>query len=197
MNHPYSGAASYIYANEHPYTPVDPQSRNPYGKLPSFIPSPSSIISNPIPIPRKSHDSGWSTEGTYTRTQRPKYDDGDAPPLRRGLSHPRPLIPLRAPVSHPYQQQAGSASWVNESTNATYIRPQVRSTSLPGHSRAPNMKMTPYGRDGDPLSLRRSAFVPYEPRTFEREAAGTSWRRRIQVRLLAGARICASTVGYF
>jgi hypothetical protein len=23
---------------QHPYTPVDPQSRNPYGKLPSFIP---------------------------------------------------------------------------------------------------------------------------------------------------------------
>ncbi|KAJ7796259.1 hypothetical protein B0H14DRAFT_80514 [Mycena olivaceomarginata] len=111
MNHPYSGAASYIYANEHPYTPVDPRPKDPYGGLPSFVPvshdrpvirvhdihfyslqSPSSGASSP----RRSHDSGWSTEGTYTRTQRPQLD-------RRGLSsfsvpsHPAPH-PHLAPV---------------------------------------------------------------------------------------------------
>ncbi|KAJ6540722.1 hypothetical protein B0H19DRAFT_1078122 [Mycena capillaripes] len=179
MNHPYSGAAGYIYANEHPYTPVDPRAKNPYSNLPSFIPSPSSITSNSSP--RRSHDSSWSREGTYTRTQRPKHDSVDAPPLQHELSQPRPLIPLRAPIARPYQQRTGAASWINKSAEATFIRPQPRSTSLPGHSRPPNMKMTPYGRDGDPLSLRKSAFVPYEPDPSERTAeTSRSWRTRIQ-----------------
>ncbi|KAJ6559533.1 hypothetical protein B0H19DRAFT_1375693 [Mycena capillaripes] len=176
MNHPYSGTASYIYANEHPYTPVDPRAKNPYSNLPSFIPSPS-ITSNSSP--RRSHDSGWSREGTYTRTQRPKHDSVDAPHLQRGLSQPRPLIPFHAPISHPYQQRAAAASWVHKPADATFIRSQGRSTSLPGHSRPPNMKMTPYGSDGDPLSLRKSAFMPYEPdqRTVE---TSRSWRTKIQ-----------------
>ncbi|KAJ7094212.1 hypothetical protein C8R44DRAFT_387312 [Mycena epipterygia] len=38
MNHPYSGAASYIYANEHSYSPVDPKPKDPYSNLPSFVP---------------------------------------------------------------------------------------------------------------------------------------------------------------
>ncbi|KAJ6562744.1 hypothetical protein DFH09DRAFT_1159544 [Mycena vulgaris] len=187
MNHPYSGAAGYIYANEHPYTPVDSRPKNPYGKLPSFVPSPSSIKSNPLqahaPSSRKSHDSSWSTEGTYTRTQRPKHDD--TPVGRpRGNSQSRPPIPLRVPILHPYQQR--SASWVDltddspttkAKTNVMIVPPE-RSTSRP-----PN-RMTPYERDGDPLSLRHSAFVPYEPRPFEAERArakkAASWRGKIQ-----------------
>ncbi|KAJ7660329.1 hypothetical protein DFH06DRAFT_394015 [Mycena polygramma] len=186
INHPYSGAASYIYASEHPSSPVDSRSKDPYGKLPSFIPSPSSVTSNPSP--RRSHDSNWSREGTYTRTQRPKYDDGaDGPqPLRRGLSLSSPLVPLRAPVSHPHQQAVSATSWIDKPNPRAYIHPQARSTSLPGHSRPPKMKMTPYEHDGDPLSLRRSAFVPYEPRQSDRVAATrattVSWRTRIQVR---------------
>ncbi|KAJ6467707.1 hypothetical protein C8R47DRAFT_1078607 [Mycena vitilis] len=47
--------------------------------------------------------------------------------------------------------------------------------------------MTQYEHDGDPLSLRRSAFVPYEPRQPDRavaaQAATVSWRTRIQVAL--------------
>ncbi|KAJ7494995.1 hypothetical protein FB451DRAFT_1213054 [Mycena latifolia] len=200
MNHPYSGAASYIYANEHPYTPVDPRSKDPYSKLPSFVPSPSSITSSPSP--RRSHDSSWSTEGTYARTQRPTNDAGDSRgktiPFRRGLSQSVvPRIPLRAPISYPYQQRNASVSvsWFEDPTeetegpdlkitSSTYIHPTTRSTSLPGHSRsqAPKtqMTMTPYALDGDPLSLRRSAFVPLE--RAEAGAKPSSWRTRFQVR---------------
>ncbi|KAJ7899280.1 hypothetical protein B0H14DRAFT_28332 [Mycena olivaceomarginata] len=225
MNHPYSGAASYIYANEHPYTPVDPRPKDPYGGLPSFVPvshdrpvirvhdihfyslqSPSSGASSP----RRSHDSGWSTEGTYTRTQRPQLD-------RRGLSSfSVPRIPLRTPISHPYQQrtarstelaygypQTRSASLPGSTrpplkvvtaptpaASTAYIHPQARSASLPGHSReqAPKtvrMRMTPYERDGDPLSLRRSAFVPSSPVETER----MSWQRKVQVRFKVRRRI--------
>ncbi|KAJ7494960.1 hypothetical protein FB451DRAFT_1212957 [Mycena latifolia] len=220
MNHPYSGAASYIYANEHPYTPVDPRSKDPYSKLPSFVPSPSSITSSPSP--HRSHDSGWSTEGTYARTQRPEHDAGDSRgktmPFRRGLSQSVvPRIPLRAPISYPHQQRNASVSvsWFEDPTEdteghlhpqmrstslpghsrtqaptlkitpSTYIHPTTRSTSLPGHSRsqAPKsqMRMTPYALDGDPLSLRRSEFVPLE--RAEAGAKPSSWRTRFQVAL--------------
>ncbi|KAJ7813422.1 hypothetical protein B0H14DRAFT_3149949 [Mycena olivaceomarginata] len=40
MNHPYNGAASYIYANERQYTPIDPRTKDPYGKRQSLVPSP-------------------------------------------------------------------------------------------------------------------------------------------------------------
>ncbi|KAF8140950.1 hypothetical protein K438DRAFT_1995536 [Mycena galopus ATCC 62051] len=240
MDHPYSGAASYIYANEHPYTPVDARSKDPYGKLPSFVPSPSTAASTPSSRSRRSHDSGWSTEGTYTRIQRPTHDS-DAPPFRRTFtqsqSAPRIPLGLRVPISHPYSpydastntswfhpdrgaraedqtsqthpqmrsnslpgrsrgapaSKTGSGSAISVSTAAPatlplpmkYIHPQTRSTSLPGHSRAsqlhqaprptaPKMRMTPYERDGDPLSLRRSAFVPYD--ASERGSAADSPR---------------------
>ncbi|KAJ7764115.1 hypothetical protein DFH07DRAFT_956134 [Mycena maculata] len=197
MDHPYSGTAGYIYANEHPYTPVDPQPKNPYSKLKSFVPSPSSIISNPIPTPnshqrpqtspRTSHDSSWSTEGTYTRTQRPKHAD-PSPARPRGLSQSQPLIPLRAPVAHPYQQQ--NSSWIDDTdVEADAAAPNAAPFVLPLGAAPPRgPKMTPYERDGDPLSLRRSAFVPYEPRPFERaleaeraaRGKNTPWRIKIQ-----------------
>ncbi|KAJ7215680.1 hypothetical protein B0H12DRAFT_354862 [Mycena haematopus] len=237
MDHPYSGAAGYIYANEHPSTPVDPRPKNPYGKLPSFIPSPSTVTSTPTS--RRSHDSGWSTEGTYTRTQRPQHDNNNpGPPLRRAVTQSAPRIPLRVPISHPFQQHVPSgSSWFAESPEDPHpfplphphapphptirtsslpahsrptsrppslkttvtapnlqIHPQVRSTSLPGHTRprgTTNMKMTPYERDGDPLSLRRSAFVPYDHGSLDRESRDSSsamdpgrmpWQKRIQVR---------------
>ncbi|KAJ7127262.1 hypothetical protein C8R43DRAFT_699908 [Mycena crocata] len=221
MNHPYSGAAGYIYANEHPSPPPAPQSKNPYSKLPSFVPSPSSITSNPILVPRKtphssprtSHDTSWSTEGTYTRTQRPKYDDVTDPPARpRGNSLSRPLIPLRAPISHPYQQRHNT-SWIDYSGenptvdangNAMLIVPPARSTSrlpLPLEA-APSTspKMTPYERDGDPLSLRRSAFMPHEPGPFDAERAmRASWRNNIQRRIRRAVRrlrrlMCVSSI---
>ncbi|KAJ7691403.1 hypothetical protein B0H17DRAFT_1286336 [Mycena rosella] len=152
-------------SNAHPYSPTESKPKNPHGKRPtssSVLQSPASPTSNSTP--RKSHDSSWSTEGTYTRTQRPAQRP-------RGLSQPTPLRPLRVPISHPYQQR--SASWVDltEDDGPNIILPPARSTSRP--------RMTPYERDGDPLSLRRSAFVPYEAdRARARKEA--SWRVKIQ-----------------
>ncbi|KAJ7508838.1 hypothetical protein B0H11DRAFT_1357632 [Mycena galericulata] len=194
MDHPYSGAASYIYASEHPDAPADPKSKDPHSKPPSFIPSPSSITSTPIPSPtskpRTSHDSSWSTEGTYTRTQRPRH--ADPPPARpRGLSQPRPLIPLRAPVSHPYQQRKNSRIDVDGADPDPDAEPPSAAPLILPPVLPPSLKMTPYERDGDPLSLRRSAFVPYEPRPFERSldaeralrAKKAPWGSRIQRRI--------------
>ncbi|KAJ7479298.1 hypothetical protein FB451DRAFT_176193 [Mycena latifolia] len=180
MDHPYSGAAGYIYANEvrnlvpsstpyptettaqHPYSAVDHKPKRPHGRLPSPTTSASSAA------PRKSHDSSWSTEGTYTRTHAQR-------PPRTSSSQP-PHLPLRVPISHPYQQR--SASWIDltgaeadDGPAPALIVPPPRSSSRPG------MRMTPYERDGDPLSLRRSAFVPSAP---ERRP---SWRAKIQRRI--------------
>ncbi|KAJ7024991.1 hypothetical protein C8F04DRAFT_1130066 [Mycena alexandri] len=173
MNHPYSGTAGYICAREHPDSSADSQ------LLPSTssIPSPGSNSN-----PRRSHDSAWSTEGTYTRIQRPKHECPDSAPIRpRGNSLTQPLIPLRGPISHPYQQHARVGAPIDA---VKYIQPQPRSTSLPRNV-APRVMMTPYGRDDDPLSLRKSAFVPYEPRPSDHAAEKKvkSWRTSIQTRI--------------
>ncbi|KAJ7309225.1 hypothetical protein DFH08DRAFT_823645 [Mycena albidolilacea] len=213
MNHPYTGAASYIYANECHYTPIDPRTKDPYGKRRSFVPSPP--IRTSTSISRRSHDSGYSTNRTYTPARRSHHGDNSAgPPPRRALTQTAPRIPPRAPISNPLQQNpAAPASflWVEapeepfplplpnlhprrrstlrssslpihsrvaslppppslRTSMATpypllmrEIHPQVCSTSLPGHTRpTPPMKMTPYERDGNPLSQRRSTFVPYD-----------------------------------
>jgi hypothetical protein len=55
------------------------------------------------------------------------------------------------------------------------IHPQVRSPSLPGHTRpTPPMKMTPYERDDNLHSQRRSAFVPYDHGPPERKPRDSS-----------------------
>ncbi|KAJ7772358.1 hypothetical protein B0H16DRAFT_1513197 [Mycena metata] len=173
MNHPYSGTAGYIYASEHPYSSADPQP----------IPSPSSIPSpRSTSTPRRSHDSAWSTEGTYTRIQRPKHECPDGAPLRlRGNSLTQPLIPLRGPIAHPYQQRAKTSTSID---TVKYIQPQPRSTSLPRNGTTRTM-MVPYGRDGDPLSLRKSAFVPYEAQPFDEteEKKKKTWRTSVQRRI--------------
>ncbi|KAJ7456191.1 hypothetical protein FB451DRAFT_1277209 [Mycena latifolia] len=61
-----------------------------------------------------------STEGTYTRTQRPKHDAADGLAPQHAVLQTRRLVPLLVPVSHPYQQQlqqktaAASVSWVDK-----------------------------------------------------------------------------------
>ncbi|KAK6981560.1 hypothetical protein R3P38DRAFT_3113656 [Favolaschia claudopus] len=313
-SHPYSGSAGYIYANEYylsRYTPMDTQPKDPYSKLPSFVPSPSSIASTLTPLPpRSSHDSTWSRQGTYTRTQRTDYDydssgaststygvptQSTGRPTSRSQSQSIPRRPLRSPVSHASQQRTrrrrdthGSNEYDEKhdireknyddgvprpmsATNRTHstatkktsrtrrstvqlplplptptpkasstlLRPSMRTSSLPGHTRPPSVApsqrpsqfssashrhsqlqlptptqpqpqthnktlrkpLTPYSRDGDPLSLRRSAFTPTVPypqhdryldghghgRTaFERAAAeaegGVPWGVRMKVR---------------
>ncbi|KAJ7309232.1 hypothetical protein DFH08DRAFT_487761 [Mycena albidolilacea] len=222
MNHPYTGAASYIYANEHQYTPIDPHTKDPYGKRQSLVPSPS--IRTSTSTSRRSHDSGYSTNRTYTPARRSHHGNNSAgPPPRRALTQSAPRIPPRAPISNPLQQNPAAAAsflWVEtpeeplplplpnlhprrrstlrltslpvhsrvaslpppRTSMATpyplpmrEIHPQVRSPSLPGHTRpTPPMKMTPYERNGNPLSQRRSAFVPYDHGPPERKPRDSS-----------------------
>ncbi|KAF7326481.1 hypothetical protein MSAN_02509400 [Mycena sanguinolenta] len=132
MDHPYSGAASYIYANEQPYTPVDPRPRNPYEKLHSAASSPYSFTSTPLS--RRSHDSSWSTEGTYTRIQRPQHENNSASaPIRRAPTQTSPRLPLRIPISHAFQQHvpSGASSWFAESPEEPQSPPLPPRTAAP------------------------------------------------------------------
>ncbi|KAJ7813416.1 hypothetical protein B0H14DRAFT_3478062 [Mycena olivaceomarginata] len=119
MNHPYTGAPSYIYANDRQYTPIDPRTKDPYGKRQSFV----------HPLDQHSR-----------------------------IAFLPPPPPLRT----------------------------IRSTSLPGHTRpTPPMKMTPYEREGNPLSQRRSAFVPYDrgpPARKPRDSSGSVVRCGSRIR---------------
>ncbi|KAJ7828182.1 hypothetical protein B0H13DRAFT_1917225 [Mycena leptocephala] len=230
MNHPYTCAASYIYVNEsdsalnthqRQYTPIDPRTKDPYGKQQSFVPSPSIWASTSTS--RRSHDSGYSTDRTYTPARRSHHGDNSAgPPPRRALIQSAPRIPPRAPISNLLQQNppppppsCGSRLPRNRfrfrfpiSTPAAArhsAQPRYRYTAacvpapapfpqnkyddaLPladeGHPPAspldvhtrltPPMKMTPYERDGNPLSQRRSAFIPYNHGPPERKLRDSS-----------------------
>ncbi|KAJ7813387.1 hypothetical protein B0H14DRAFT_3149941 [Mycena olivaceomarginata] len=98
MNHPYTGATSYIYANERQYTPIDPRTKDPYGKRQSFVPSPS--IRTSTSISRGSHDSDYSTNPTYTPARRSHHGNNSAPeePLPLPLPNLHPPPPLDAPL---------------------------------------------------------------------------------------------------
>ncbi|KAF7354205.1 hypothetical protein MVEN_01108200 [Mycena venus] len=108
MNHPYSGAASYIYANEHPYTPVNAHHNDPYRKLQSFIPI-QSVESLPSTHPYSPQntmtwttDNPWTTDHTFTQSQFSEEDEPQHVRVRRDSQ--RPLLPLRVPMAHPYSQ---------------------------------------------------------------------------------------------
>ncbi|KAJ7186168.1 hypothetical protein C8R46DRAFT_1062650 [Mycena filopes] len=189
MNHPYNGTASYIYASEHPSPSTDDDDgshfKNPYY---DNLPSPSSSIPSPGPSnSRRSHDSAWSTEGTYTaRIQRSTHEASSSRARGNSLTQPL-LIPLRGPIAHPYQQHT-AVSEVEEVMR--YVNPPPRSTSLPrtrhrNGGGAQRSMMTPYASYGDPLSLRKSAFVPQDhsvsgTKEELRESRVPSWRKRIE-----------------
>ncbi|KAJ7195320.1 hypothetical protein GGX14DRAFT_700750 [Mycena pura] len=193
MDHPYSGAASYIYANEHRDAPVESRFSHPYSRVASAASSPTAPTSiTPTYVTRTSNDSSWSTEGTYTRTKRPKHDSPEPPTsAARPAAQPRLLMPLRGPVSRPPQQQRARRATAarthdrDRDVDALARVPQRRASPAPVRASAstattsararpptwaPSFKMTPYERDGDPLSLRHSAFMPSEapPRASRR-----------------------------
>ncbi|KAF7342753.1 hypothetical protein MSAN_01990500 [Mycena sanguinolenta] len=110
MNHPYSGAASYIYAREHPGTPPRHQHMNLYANLPN----PSNVASTSAS--RRSHHSRrQSTDGAYTRSQRlePNRYSAALPPRRASrysAPAPAPRTPLPPPNAIP-QHMTGPSLW--------------------------------------------------------------------------------------
>ncbi|KAJ7269677.1 hypothetical protein C8J57DRAFT_1322719 [Mycena rebaudengoi] len=181
MAHPYSGSASYIYANDHLSSPTGPHPKHTSRKHPN-----RSSTTAVQAVSRTSHDSSWSTEGTYTRTKIPKYDDSGLPPRRSRTQSQLPLIPHRARISHPYQQRNRTSSRAKDDNTVPEtegVHMGRSAVSLPSRE---TPKMTPYAREGDPLSLRKSAFMPYDQRSFEptmESSRAMSWRRRIPRRI--------------
>ncbi|KAJ7098453.1 hypothetical protein C8R43DRAFT_1141502 [Mycena crocata] len=174
-HHPYSGAASYIYANEYPYTPVTEHHNDPYGKLESFIPiqSVDSLpITHPYSLENSLENTVWSPENTsHTQTE---ISHEDEPRKRRDSL--RPLLPLRLPIAHPYSQPQ---DWFDDdSVVETPVATKHAATFTP--RRAVTVKIeTP---------TRRAAYVPYEPRPFEererdRARLAAAWHRKIQRRV--------------
>ncbi|KAJ7339910.1 hypothetical protein DFH08DRAFT_875742 [Mycena albidolilacea] len=188
MYHPYSGAASYIYANEHPYTPIDPHFNDPYRKLGSFVPI-DSVDSLPTSHPYSPQNTmTWTTESTWTADNtlaatQSQLSEDDEPYRRVRRDSKRPLIPQRRDqVAHPYARPLDS--WIDyESVVETPIV-----AKSPDVVPRPKRNVT----IGEAAPLRRSAFVPYEPRPFEererereRDKARlvAAWRRKIQRRV--------------
>ncbi|KAJ7501231.1 hypothetical protein B0H11DRAFT_1994086 [Mycena galericulata] len=181
MNHPYSGAASYIYANEYPPSPLDPHHRNgPYGKMQSFIPI-QSMDSLPSAHPY-SHKHAWSTDGTTpTQTQTQFSEEEFGPrPRRESL---RRLLPRQPLLSHPYAQQPLD-EWIDDDEDESVAQPET-----PVTPRFQPRRTVPARSD---QAVRRAALVPYEPRPFEererereRDKArrAAAWRRKIQRRV--------------
>ncbi|KAJ7678604.1 hypothetical protein B0H17DRAFT_1206668 [Mycena rosella] len=178
MNHPYSGAASYIYANEYPRTPADARREGPYGAMQSFIPI-ESVDSLPTLHPFSSRGT-WDTENSVTQTQMQSFEDYHEPRPQRESQ--RRLLPLNVPVTHPYAQRPGLNSWIDDKS--------VTETEAPTTPRFPHIPPTRSRRAvatrTEPAG-RGAAFVPYEQRPFEererdRARLAAAWRRNIKVR---------------
>ncbi|KAJ7819028.1 hypothetical protein B0H13DRAFT_1921929 [Mycena leptocephala] len=241
MNHPYTCAASYIYVNEsdsalnthqRQYTPIDPRTKDPYGKQQSFVP-----VNRPYAFCVCEHSefrvhrapqSGHPPRPLAGRTTPAIRQTAPTRPPRRPTSTPR-AHPIRAPhpaprpnlkpiTTKPRRRRlllVGRDSRGTASASASQSPPpppldtplnlatgtQPRCVPAPapfpqnkyddalpladeGHPPAspldvhtrltPPMKMTPYERDGNPLSQRRSAFIPYNHGPPERKLRDSS-----------------------
>ncbi|KAJ6566650.1 hypothetical protein B0H19DRAFT_712666 [Mycena capillaripes] len=196
MNHPYSGTASYIYANEYPYTPVDPHHNDPYSKMESFNPI-QSVESLPLSDPYSPQNTmTWTTGSIFTQTQTQSQlsvADELLPHARSRPDSQRTLLPVRARVAHPYSQVL-SSSLDDESVVETPVAVAAKLPELAvgAVSTRPMAKRTVTIREAE-APVRRSAFVPYEPRPFEEERErererdrarlASAWRRKIKRRV--------------
>jgi len=192
MYHPYSGAASYIYANERPYAPADAHHNGPYEKMQSFIPI-ESIESLPSSNPYSPQNTmtwtndTWTTDNTFRQSQ---FSEEDQPHVRVRRDSQRPLLPLRVPVPHPYSQQLSDSWFDDESVAETPVeaKPQAVAAVNSRVKRMVTMK--------EAAPLRRSEFVPYEQRPSEgrereqerergreKTRLAAAWRRKIQKRV--------------
>ncbi|KAJ7036708.1 hypothetical protein C8F04DRAFT_1094144 [Mycena alexandri] len=180
MNHPYSGAAGYIYANEYPYTPVDARHNDPYSRMESFMPI-QSVDSLPISHPYSPENTIWSTDNaTSTYTQSQFSEDDQSRRVRRDSQ--RRLLPLRVPVLHPYGRQLDS--WVDDDSVA---EPETPAPKFPPAAALPTPRPKRSATTKGEAPVRRSGFVPYEPRASEERERerrlAAAWRRKIQKRV--------------
>ncbi|KAJ7254758.1 hypothetical protein C8J57DRAFT_1346597 [Mycena rebaudengoi] len=161
MNHPYSGTASYIYANEYPRTPVrETHYHGPYVPTRSFHPT-ASIDS--FPTTTNAYAPSYTE---YSTDDGHGHGDGRA----RRDSH-RPLLPpLR---QHPYANNNNSdfidlESIAETPVSAHHVLPYPALGMSPQHVLKPHR-----------------APRPEEPRFpgAEEERRRKGWRRKIQKRI--------------
>ncbi|KAF7341357.1 hypothetical protein MVEN_01872200 [Mycena venus] len=181
MNHPYSNATSYIYANEPDSTP----------KHAYYIPPPA--------FPPGWDDSTWFTEDSTSNAHRsltagvvadvappvhpPKYSQ--AKPLP-----PLPPLPPLSPLRRPKHKLDESASgWIDDideseadnSETRTSNETMVNEPSSASHPKPKTKVIRIEGEDDIPI-LRRPEAVPYEQRPSERALEARKhalWRKKI------------------
>ncbi|KAJ6626617.1 hypothetical protein B0H10DRAFT_505759 [Mycena sp. CBHHK59/15] len=168
MNHPYSGAASYIYANDYPYTPTDPQ--DPYPTLQSFVPG-ESFESLPVSAP---YSPSLPIHATATTPpQRSRYGGPRGRPESQQF-----LIPVRHHIAHPYQLQI--TSWAEDDDDGDGDAESLGGTTALSPNRLVQDVSQPTGL---PKGKPRLGTFQYEPRPveeLERAKRAASWRRKIQ-----------------
>lgn len=134
----------------------------------------------------------WTLSSAFTHTQTQSQfsvDDDLSSHARSRPDSQRPLLPERARVAHPYSQVLTS-SLADESFVETPVTAAVKSSPVVGGvSSGPKRNVTTIREVEAPV--RRSAFVPYEPRPFEEERErererdrarfASAWRRKIKV----------------
>ncbi|KAJ7813414.1 hypothetical protein B0H14DRAFT_3149948 [Mycena olivaceomarginata] len=101
MNHPYTGATSYIYANERQYTPIDPRTKDPYGKRQSFVPRRSTSTPRAHPIRAPHPAPRPDLNPIITKPCRPRLllvGRGSRGTASASASQPPPPPPLDAPL---------------------------------------------------------------------------------------------------
>ncbi|KAJ6492144.1 hypothetical protein C8R45DRAFT_990480 [Mycena sanguinolenta] len=187
MYHPYSAAASYIYANGTTHSLGDlsssQQSLDAHQNDPNrMIRSVQSADSLPLSSPYSPQntmtwttDNTWMTDDTFTQNQ---FSEDDWP-SERGSKGPL-LTARRRRIMHPYSQP--TTSWIDEEPVP----------EMPVFAKSKSQVVVATGTK-EPVP-RKPAFVPYEPRPFEdgdrerqreRDKArlSASWRRKIQRRV--------------
>ncbi|KAK7036216.1 hypothetical protein R3P38DRAFT_2517855 [Favolaschia claudopus] len=191
MYHPYSNEAGYIYANEHPYTPVNAHHNVPYGRMQSFI-SNESADSLPISHPYSPQNTmTWTASNSWTRTttressvartQSHFSEDPESPYRRSRRDSNRPLLPVR--LFHPYSQPLDE--WIDEESIVdSPIVPNSPAVGIGGLRPKRAVSIKDNRRYGSLVpgyqDWQRDSEREKERDTMRRAAA---WRRKIQVRI--------------
>ncbi|KAJ6450980.1 hypothetical protein C8R47DRAFT_311550 [Mycena vitilis] len=194
MYHPYSGAAGYIYASEYPDSSTAAHHHDTDDKIQNFKPTrvaSNTLSRNPVLTASQkpqSIDSQpyspentliWTSESTFTQSV---FSAEDEQYGRRARESEWPLIIHRIPVAHPYSQP-----WLDDES---VVETSVTAKSQPIIAALPTLRtITIKEKEEEPV--RRTAFVPYEPRPFEaerererqRSRLAAAWRRKVRRRV--------------